>query len=362
MRIALLAPKGDFDKAQGEGTLRYMYELYRNMKKVESEYSSCVEKVELPVRKHLSKRLSFALGNFFANLGEFDIAHSLTLMPMQNLRSRNTIKFMTIHDFQFLLVPELSSDVKRSALKKIWWSRTFLKMPVKISLSSVDYIMVNSTQTRDETIEMGFPKERIFVANHGMDERFISAPLKKKGHVKRFKVGYVGAFRTRKNVGFAVEAFKMLPEKDVVFELWGPPKFEYNMLRERVKGDKRIEFKGFAPEKDLVKIYDSFNAFVFPSSYEGEGLAIIEAQARGLPVIICKKGRIAKEIRRYCFEAEDSADMARIISELKRSGYDAKRRKTAMDYARRFTWKNTARLTLEAYRKALKEMRGSNLS
>ena len=357
MRIALMAPKGDFDKGQGEGTLRYMYELYRNMKMLEKEYSSHVEKVELPVRKYLNKRLSHALGNFFANLSEFDIAHTLTLMPMHNLRSRNTIKFMTIHDFQFLLEPELSTDVKKSAMKKIWWSRTFLKIPTRISLSSVDYVMVNSTQTRDETISMGFPKERIFVANHGIDERYINTPLKKKGKSKHFKVGYIGAFRKRKNVGFAVEAFKMVPESDIAFELWGPPKFEYDILRESAKGDRRIEFKGFAPENGLVTIYDSFDAFVFPSSYEGEGLAIIEAQARGLPVIIYKKGRIAKEIRRYCFEAEDSADMARIISELKKNGYDDKRKKIAMDYARKFTWENTARLTLDAYRKALKRMR-----
>ncbi|MCW6160292.1 MAG: glycosyltransferase [Candidatus Micrarchaeales archaeon] len=355
MRIALLAPKGDFDKAQGEGTLRYMYEIYRNMKKIESEYSSHVEKVELPIKKYLNKRLSFALGNFFANLSEFDIAHSLTLMPMQNLRSRNTIKFMTIHDFQFLLEPELSSDMKKSWTRRIWWSRTFLRIPMKISLQSVDYIMVNSTQTKDETIAMGFPEERIFVANHGMDERFINTPLPKRSRRGKFRVGYIGAFRKRKNVWFAVDAFMGVPDKDITFELWGPPKFEYNNIKERAKSDKRIAFKGFAPEENLVKTYDSFDLFVFPSMYEGEGLAILEAQARGLPVIIYKHGKIPKEIRRYCFEAEDSRKMAEIIGMIKKRGYDKKRRAQAMRYARTFTWERTARETLKVYKFAMEQ-------
>lgn len=355
MRIALLAPKGDFDKAQGEGTLRYMYELYRNMKIIEKEYSSRVEKVELPLRKHLNKRLSHAFGNFLANLSEFDIAHSLTIMPMINLRSRNTIKFITVHDFQFLLKPELGADVKKGTLKKIWWSKAFLKLPAKISLASTDYVMVNSTQTRDETIAMGFPRERIFVANHGIDERFIDTPLKKKGKPQKFKVGYIGAFRRRKNAGFAIDAFMAVPESDVIFELWGQPKFEYEELKAKAAGDKRIAFKGFAPEKDLIKTYDSFNIFVFPSVYEGEGLAILEAQARGLPVIIYKDAMIAKEIRRHCFEAEDAMEMARIISAIKKEGYDKNKQAQAMKYARTFTWESTARKTLEAYRFAMKQ-------
>ena len=95
---------------------------------------------------------------------------------------------------------------------------------------------------------------------------------------------------------------------------------------------------GPAPENRILNIYDSFDAFVFPSLYEGFGLPILEAQSRGLPVIIYKYGKIPKEVRKYCFEAESPEHMAQIIEDLKENGYNEKLRKKATNYARSFTW------------------------
>ena len=66
------------------------------------------------------------------------------------------------------------------------------------------------------------------------------------------------------------------------------------MLKE-IKQNERIKFMGFAPEEKIVDIYDSFDVFVFPCLYKGVGMPIIEAQSRGLPVIIYKYGKIPKK-------------------------------------------------------------------
>jgi glycosyltransferase involved in cell wall biosynthesis len=84
------------------------------------------------------------------------------------------------------------------------------------------------------------------------------------------------------------------------------------------------------------------------------GYPILEAQARGLPVIIYKYGKIPKEVRKYCFEAESPEHMAQIIMQLKENGYNEKLQKKATEYARSFTWEKTARETLEVYKKVLK--------
>jgi glycosyltransferase involved in cell wall biosynthesis len=90
---------------------------------------------------------------------------------------------------------------------------------------------------------------------------------------------------------------------------------------------------------------------VFPSYYEGFGIPIIEAQSRGLPVIIYKKGKIPKEVRKYCFEAESPEHMSQIIENLKENGYNETLQKKATEYARSFTWEKTANGTLEAYKR-----------
>ncbi|MEM3610337.1 MAG: glycosyltransferase, partial [Candidatus Anstonellales archaeon] len=115
--------------------------------------------------------------------------------------------------------------------------------------------------------------------------------------------------------------------------------------------NKNIRFMGFAPEEKLIETYDSFDCFVFPSLYEGFGLPILEAQARGLPVIIYKYGKIPKEVRKYCFEAESPEHMAQIIENLKENGYNEKLKEKATAYARSFTWEKTAKETLKIYKK-----------
>ena len=56
--------------------------------------------------------------------------------------------------------------------------------------------------------------------------------------------------------------------------------------------DARITFVGAVPSDDLHRFYDAADVFVMPTLYEGYGLAVAEAVARGLPVIGSRTGGI----------------------------------------------------------------------
>lgn len=208
--------------------------------------------------------------------------------------------------------------------------------------------------TKKDAIKLGYDKSKIFIVNNGVDERFFSTPKPTNRGGANFVVGYLGAFAPRKNVPFAVRAFKKIDERGVAFRVWGRESYDYKMAVAAAAGDRAIEFMGFAPDDKIVQIYDSFDVFVFPSTYEGFGIPIIEAMSRGLPVIINKEGRIPEEVRKYCFEAKDEAHMAQIIKDLKANGYDDKLRIRATAYARKFTWKRCAEQTIKTYEEILK--------
>ena len=345
MKVGLLGPEGNFSPNSGAGIQRYMYELYNNLHKINKD----IKKIEFKKSRFIGTGLSFAIRSLFNNFNNYDIIHNLMPLPFLNIESmKKSYKIITTaHDFQVLLYPEYTFD-HGVTLKDKLWIQLIIKPGYKTTLNS-DFIIANSTQTKNEAVKLGFDKKKIFVVSLGIDKRFMQ-PIKEKKKRDEFVVGYIGAMRKRKNLEFGIKAANMIKNKNIIFDIWGKKEFEYEYLAD-ISKNKNINFNGFAPEKSLINIYDSFDAFIFPSYHEGEGLPILEAQSRGLPVIIYKKGKIPKEVRKYCFEAESPEHMSQIIENLKENGYNETLQKKATEYARSFTWEKTANGTLEAYKR-----------
>ena len=210
-----------------------------------------------------------------------------------------------------------------------------------------------SSLTKKRAVDLGFDSKRIFVVNNGLDDRFVKTPLKKKDHKKRkFVIGYLGPLYLRKNVVFAINAFKKTKGNDIRFEIWGKKTYEYQNLLAAAGGDKRIRFMGTVPEEKLINVYDSFDAFVYPTLCDQFPGSIVEAQSRGLPVITFKGGELSVESRKYCIDVEDELHMASVMEGLKTKGQNEKLKRRATEYAKSFTADRQAKETLAVYKKA----------
>lgn len=344
MKVCLIGTEGDFNKSIGQGVHRYIYELAMNLQKVKRKDTQIhVEKFSnMPF---LYSGLTPFVHSIIDDFSKYDIVHSPDARPLSYMRYGKAISVNTAHDFHSVVVPEFSPEDYEN-VHRLLGLYLVLHPGIRTTLNS-DYIIANSTQTKGEAIKLGFDSKRIFVSNLGIDERFLKNA---KEHKKNgFKVGYIGSLSVAKNVIFSIKAFMKTHEKDTVFEIWGNKVLQYDNLVRASRSDKRIRFMGFAPERQLVKIYDSFDAFVHPTLYEGFGLPILEAQARGLPVLIYKKAMIPEEVRRYCIETKSEEDMAQEIEKIRLNGYNEKQRKTAQNYARKFTWMKNAEETMRIY-------------
>ena len=101
-------------------------------------------------------------------------------------------------------------------------------------------------------------------------------------------IGHVGRFNPQKNHPFLLEMFAALlqTEPNAVLLLVGGgvdmPKIQ---ARARALGiADRVRFLGV--RSDVADLMQAMDVFVFPSLYEGLGIALIEAQAAGLPCIV----------------------------------------------------------------------------
>jgi glycosyltransferase involved in cell wall biosynthesis len=100
---------------------------------------------------------------------------------------------------------------------------------------------------------------------------------------------YVGQIERTKNVPLLVEAFlgsDMLRDRGYRLVLVGPDGNDSATLAPLVAASGgRVQRPGYVDDTTLDSLYASARGFVFPSEAEGFGLVILEAMARGAPVI-----------------------------------------------------------------------------
>lgn len=117
----------------------------------------------------------------------------------------------------------------------------------------------------------------------------------------RYVIGNVGRLHFQKNQMFLLEIFHKAVEKEPEMELVliGQGEDE-EVLREKTKKlglEDKVHFMGM--QFDIPGWLSAFDLFLFPSVFEGLGIAALEAEANGLPVL-ASETVIPEEVKMNC--------------------------------------------------------------
>ncbi len=119
----------------------------------------------------------------------------------------------------------------------------------------------------------------------------------------------------------------------------------------------RLRFTGYLSDEDLRALYSSCQAFIYPSVYEGFGLPPLEAMACGAPVIAGRIPSLQETLgsaARLVEPLDVDALAGNIIEVLEDENQGQTLRAAGPEHARKFSWEQTARLTLEVYQSLVK--------
>ena len=287
-----------------------------------------------------------------------EIVHSLASTAPARGGFRRVV---TIHDVIYRTFPEAHARARSVGM-------TIL---VPLAARRSHRIITPSTSTRDDLVRLlKVLPEKIDVVPEGVGTTPAEATSEPElrtrlGLGERPVVLTASAKRPHKNLLRLLEGWALLPAGDrPMLVLPGYPTQHERELRERaaalgIEGDTR--FVGWVSTADLEGLYRLAVCFVYPSLYEGFGLPVLEAMARGVPVACSDRASLSEVAGNAAriFDPEDPRAITDAVEELLVDPQARERlRDAGREQARRFTWRQTALGTLRTYERVREVQRG----
>jgi len=273
---------------------------------------------------------------------------------------------LTVHDLAFRLFPDSAPAGTRAWLDAL-----------PRALDRASRVLVPSACTRDDLLrEFEVDPARVRVTPLGVDHDRYRAAAADRVDAARARFGidgpyflFVGAIEPRKNLPLLVRAFARVSAGPAPPSLviagsgvpWNPEGTEdldraLARLPEAVSG--RVIRTGYLGPDDKVAMMTGARALVFPSTYEGFGLPVLEAMACGTPVLTSSSSALAEVAGESALrvDPDDAGAVATGMEDLLADETLREALRTrGLERAAGFDWDFTAELTATALGEAADE-------
>jgi glycosyltransferase involved in cell wall biosynthesis len=201
------------------------------------------------------------------------------------------------------------------------------------------------------------PPEGIRVIPEGVEPRFFE--IARARRPEPFLLS-VSTSHPHKNLDGLLRAFaefrRTRPEFHLVIAgLRGFDAAKLERLRDELGLAQSVGFTGWIPRERLYDLYARAFAFLYPSTFEGFGLPVLEALAAGVPAACSRIEPLASLASDAALQFDPGDDAALVETMARLVSDDPLRERLAAagpERASRFSWLTTARLTLQALRDA----------
>jgi glycosyltransferase involved in cell wall biosynthesis len=235
------------------------------------------------------------------------------------------------------------------------------------SLSTAQAVLAISEHGRREILEeFHLSPERVHCTPLGVDASMFSArdAGKSRDLLRRHGIGgryflCAGSDLPHKNLGPLLRGYALLrlrwtgpdplPELVLIGHRSGAPGGIFDLGASPAQG---VRYLGAVDRDHVPPLYQEALALVYPSSYEGFGLPVLEAMAAGIPVLCSRLTSIPEVAGDAALYLEDFSmdELAERMSALARDGeLRARLIEAGQQRAQSFRWDETARKTMEVY-------------
>ena len=245
-------------------------------------------------------------------------------------------RVVTVHDVGFRRVPELMTPAMRIGTELL----------VPLAARRAHRVITVSAASRDDLVaHLKVDPSRIDVIPNGI------APPPSIADGERRTILAIATNLPHKNLETIVAAVRQLESPlPLVIAGAGTESLDASGVDATLLGAVDAE--------TLERLYAEAAVYVTTTRYEGFGLPVLEAMARGVPVV-CSDLPVLREVAgdaAFFTDPQDPRAVATVIERAVREGAD--RLQAGRAQAARFTWESAAEKTLDTYERALAARRG----
>lgn len=273
------------------------------------------------------------------------------------------------HGLEHRNYARMLGDARAGLLSKPWtrrlWYPASRLSQVALAARLSDRLIVLNGGDRDYAVSAGWKRaEEIDVVPHGVSARFLDAA---PGDVRERGAGalFCGTWDLVKGTPYLVEAWNRLAAQGarIPLTILGPGVPAASVLGAfSAAAQALITVIERSPEDVVIDAYRRHDVLVFPSTYEGFGLVVLEAMSQGLPVITtpvgCAPMLVADDESGTVVTPRDGGAIAGAV--LRLMGDAALRERLAArarSAVHSLSWRKTAVETERVYRAALARRR-----
>lgn len=231
-------------------------------------------------------------------------------------------------------------------LEQMKGGKTLRRLIEELQIGIYDFCLTISHDTATHLQRLRCPADRIALIP--ISRRFLPQPPRPPRSAEEVTLLFVGTIEPRKGLKDAVQALaNAKAARRIVFNCVGQCDRESDYVRELISLAKNssgftFNLTGRVDEEELKTFYKNSDVFLFPSHWEGYGIAIEEAMCFGLPVIAYRAGAVSELVEHgvsgWLVSVGDSEALTRAIRDcVDNSGERARRGREALARATQLT-------------------------
>ena len=245
-------------------------------------------------------------------------------------------------------------------IRRLWYPASRLSQ-VAAAAHLSDRLLLLNDGDREYALTHGWQQpDRIDVIPHGVSNRFLdddpgAAAPRGEGLL------FCGSWDQVKGIHYLVQAFERMNAESARQRLTilgpgVPARVVLSEFSERVRGLVRVIDR--APEEEVIRAFRTHDVLLWPSTYEGFGLVLIEAMSQRMAVVAthagCASAVVRDGVNGVVIPPRDPAALAAAATRLMDDPAERRRLgQAARESVAGMSWRACAEQTVQCYRRAI---------